>query len=526
MSVRALESWQQFVLDHGWRAVGPHVAHALGRTPAEIEGVRRTGACRRLDERKEFAALFALWHGRPPEDAEWPKPRKAGMHRTYEWLLPEDTFLATLVGQMGLPEIRNAICARLREVTGDRRATRSKAAVQTRINKIGLQVSDVLGGITISDAAAEIGSLCTVQQAVAREYIRARRVGRLLVIPYDEWERWKGTRTFPPKGYVKLSSIREPLGISSDSKLPEFATFIPTAVRCNPYGNGPNTQYGTWYIAANVARKLVRDRHAGRPMPWHGKPLMTNLRVTFKLWEKRRHPKECPTCQQIWGPEGAPATFEDYCLRYAELDHGAKRHLTMKWTPGLTITEVAQHTKQPISRVRLAVANKVLPHIVLGRRQYVSRKDATLWAAHRAPTGEGRFAWISLDTAAKRYLFTTRELKRLIAKAEIESREGTQGAQRGITYVRPQQCAQRRDQLGFTEKEAAARLHITIPRLRQLLEGVNWRGAPRIPFVTLQAVKKRLESRAGFDLNEAAAELAMPVSWIEQQITAGLVRVS
>ncbi|MDF2461961.1 MAG: regulatory protein MerR [Ramlibacter sp.] len=261
-------------------------------------------------------------------------------------------------------------------------------------------------------------------------------------------------------------------------------------------------------------------------MPWHGKLLLDNLRVTFKLWQARQHPSDCPTCREIWGAKKAPTTFDDYCARYPDLDHGAKRHLTMKWSPGLTAAEVAERSGQPLSRVRLAIANNVLRHSVSGKRKYVSRTDATLWVAHRCPTGESRFSWIAVDTAAKRYLFTTREVWQLIAQGALESREGTAGAQRGLTYVRPQQCEQLRKEIGFTEKQAAARLHITVSRLRELLNGLNWRGAPKIPFVTLQAVKKRLDSRAGYDLREAAAELKTTVAWVEEHIAAGTVRVS
>ena len=133
-----------------------------------------------------------------------------------------------------------------------------------------------------------------------------------------------------------LTSIKKALSIRSD-KLSEFARagHIPTAKRCNPYGTkGPSTQFGTWWIDKKVAAKLVADRRAGRPMPWHGKPNPDNLRVTFKLWQKRKHPASCKTCAAIWGKKGAPRTFDDYALRYPPLAHGAKTASNPSLEPG------------------------------------------------------------------------------------------------------------------------------------------------------------------------------------------------
>src|SRR3546814_14009722 len=66
-----------------------------------------------------------------------------------------------------------------------------------------------------------------------------------------------------------------------------------------------------------------------RSMPWHAKPLLDNLRVTYRLWTKRKHPPSCKTCAKIWGKKSPPKTFEAYVLRYSSMAKGQKRHLTM-----------------------------------------------------------------------------------------------------------------------------------------------------------------------------------------------------
>src|SRR3546814_19684249 len=74
------------------------------------------------------------------------------------------------------------------------------------------------------------------------------------------------------------------------------------AVHCTPaVSSTSSSKWGTWYIDKAVADRLVKDRQAGRPMPWHAKPLLDNLRVTYRLWTKRKHPPSCKTCAKIWG---------------------------------------------------------------------------------------------------------------------------------------------------------------------------------------------------------------------------------
>lgn len=519
----------RFVVAYGRRARGRELAAVLGWPVAEIERIRRANVCKKLPKAKGFAELFALWHGRAPEDHEWPAPRKIGGQGSYEWLAPEVALLASLVGQVGVKEIAKVLTERLRQQTGDRTARRTASSVLVRVNLIGLQLSkDVLGGITVAEAGKEIGSLHTIYQAIRGKQLSTRLVGRIHVIPYNVWEAWKAKRVLPPAGHVQLSSIREALAIRSD-KLSEFARMglIPSAIRCNPYGTKTRTtQFGTWYVDKKVARKLVADRRAGRPMPWHGQPLQDNLRVTYRLWIERKHPASCPTCAEIWGKKGAPHSFEEYAKRYPPLAHGAKRHLTRVWTPGLTVAEAARHAGCTIYRVQSAIKNGVLATTPVGRRQHVSRTDATRWKARRCPTGTDDKSWLSLEAAAKRYLFTERELRGLIKRKQMKSRVGTFGAANGVTYVLKQQCAQLREKRGFTEEEAARRVGVSVTRLRTLLRGVNWRKADGIPLVTVQAVIKRLESREGYTITEAAKAVRKPRQWVLDRIQDGTIRVT
>lgn len=520
--------WQQFVLANGWRAQSYELAAVIGQPAKEIERVRRTGACTRLKKGKGFSELFALWHGRLPNDDEWPMPRKMGSNGTYEWQGPELALLASLVGRLGCAEIAQTLTNLLRERTGDLCAERTRNSVQLSINRIGMQSNDVLGGITTTEAGREIGSLAIIHQAIEKKHLRAVRVGRLWVIPHAVWKEWKAKRVFPPSGYVLLSSIRDAFSIRSD-KLSEFARmgYVPTAMRCNPYGTkGPSTQFGTWYIDKKVADKLLADRRVGRPMPWHGKPIADNLRTTFKLWEKRKHPASCKTCAEIWGKKGAPQSYGDYELRYPPLEHGAKRHLTRQWSPGLTIREVAAYAKCSVSYVRRAIGNGMLETTLEGRCQYVSRTDATRWKARKRPTGDSHKSWISLDTARNQYLFTLQELRSFVADKKLKSKIGTDGAARGVVYVSRHQCGQLREKIGFTEEQAARRVGVTVPRLRLLLDGVAWRKAAGIPLVTVQAAIKRLESREGYTIEEAATKVGMTVQWVLERKRDGTIRVN
>lgn len=476
-----------------------------------------------------FADLFSRFHGRPPEAEEWPIPLRR-KNRQYEWLAPEIALLATLVGRMGTAEMAAILTERLRQVTGDPAAVRSTNAIQLRVNAIGLQVSEPLGGITTREAGLEIGSYAIVMQAIARGDIKAHRVGRMWVIPPAAWTAWKAGRVFPPKGFVPLSSIREALAIRSDSKLCEFskAGYVPTAILCTPTASSRtgSSKRGTWYVCAKVARKLVADRRAGRPMPWHGKPNDHNLRITFKLWSSRKHPSSCDTCRTIWGAEGAPKTFDDYVRRYPPLAHGAKRHLTLPWSPGLTIAEVAAKAGCGVTQVRNAIDNgQIHPHHI-GRTAYISRTDATRWIERGAPTGSRASSWISFKTAEQRHGFSAAELHEFIRRGDLATKRIDNGPCYGQTFVSRHACAVLREKHGYTLAQAARKAGTTVQRFETLLRGVDWRGTGGIPLLTVQAVIDRLNSREGFTIEEAANFLDTSVEWIEQCIVDGVVRVS
>jgi hypothetical protein len=276
-----VKDWQRFVLEHGWRAYVHELAAVLGRTPKEIDRARVGAGCRKGKEPKRFAELFMLWHARPPRDDEWPAPLRQGAARAYEWQSREDALLATLVGRFDKVRIAKMLTERLRKLTGDRRARRTPASILVRMQKIGMQSRDVVGGITASDAGREVGSYCAVIHALEEKRLPSMKIGHHLVIPRDAWEEFKAERKLPPPGYVQLSTLKGPLSVRSD-KLSEFARagFVPTAEICTPF-TAKNAR-GVWFIDGQLARKLVRDRHAGRPMPWQGVPLHTNLKQSYR----------------------------------------------------------------------------------------------------------------------------------------------------------------------------------------------------------------------------------------------------
>src|SRR5271166_6170957 len=82
----------------------------------------------------------------------------------------------------------------------------------------------------------------------------------------------------------------------------------------------------------------------------------------------------------------------------------------------------------------------------------------------------------NLETAQQRYLFSIRDLKGFMASGALKSKTGTHGAMRGIVYVSKAQCARLREEIGFTEQEAARRAKITVPQFQDALRGADWRG--------------------------------------------------
>ncbi|MHB1057293.1 MAG: helix-turn-helix domain-containing protein [Rhodanobacter sp.] len=519
-------NWHSFVATAVAGFSAHYLAAIVGQPIAAVRKARPAGSVGRgrASDVAIFADLFARWHGRLPAAADWPTPLRSG-HGAYQWLPPEDELLASLVGRVGKPEISVILTERLRRVTGDKSASRNEQSVQIRINRLGMQTSDVVGGITIQQAGAEIGSVEIVRNAIrAKGGLKTHRLGRLIVIPHAEWERWKSTRAIAPPGYVHLASLRELLGISSDSKLPEFAQagYIPTAIRCNPAKPGVHSgRFGTWYVNPKVARRLVADRHAGRPMPWHGKPLLGNLKHSHARWVARKHPASCATCQAIWGATGAPKTFADYCERYPPLAHGAKRHLTLAWKPGLTPAEVAQQTRQGYQRVIDAIQSGALRASKDGRGWRITQTDATRWATRKHPDGSGKGSWISIRTASRWYDFTRAQIEAFIADKRVNTRTSA-----GKRLVMRQQVAELRQDVGYTDEQAAAKVGVTVAALRTLLEGVHWRQDGLIPLVTVQAVTKRLHSQQGYTIPEAASETGQSQAWVHDRIKDGTIRIT
>lgn len=522
-----MKDWQSFVIEHGARAQVYELAHVVGQPVEAVRKLRGRGVCVKRRRGKTFAELFTLWNGRAPTEKEWPRPRKDGGRGTYEWQAPEHQLLASLIGSIGFPEIAAILTKRLRKVTGDETAVRTKWSVYIAAQRIGLTSYDVVGGITVAKASRETGSRAILDHEIRLKRIAVRRVGRLLVIPYKEWERWKATRVAPPAGFMKLAKLKRALGIRSD-KLSEWARlgYIPTAVRCNTYGVGErSTRWGSWWLDPKVARKLIADRRAGRSMPWWGKPEPGNLKTTWRLLQKRRHPASCEACRKIWGPAGAPSKYDDYVRRYPPLEHGAKRHLTIKFNPGLTIGQLAHESGRSVAGVTRAIAAGVLRATKVGRTRYVTRSDATRWKVRNCPTGSGTRSWLSLQEAKRMYAFSLEELQAFIADGRLKKKIGTNGPMRGKGYVPRQQCAELRQELGYTEPEAARRVGVSVARLQVLLRALNWRGRGAIPLHTINAAIKREASKPGYSLAEAAQRVGKSTGWVEAQVRNGVIRI-
>lgn len=519
-----MTAWESFILEHGSHVRSHLLAAIVGQPEAAIDALRARVRPRN-GPRRTFQELFALFRGRAPQDEDWPRPRLSGRH-SYQWLAPELELLASLVGRMDTRAIAAVLTERLRTITGDPTAVRTRTAVQVRQNKIGLQSADVVGGISVQDAGREIGARAILYHHMRIGTLRFFKVGRNLVIPHDAWTAWKATRIFPPKGFIRLARLKKPLGIRSD-KLSEWARagYVPTAIRCTPIGTSEmSTRWGTWYIDPKVAKKLTADRRAGRPMPWWGKPEPYNLKVTWRCYQKRRHPEACETCRGIWGPAGAPMTWDDYVVRYPPLAHGAKRHLTRVWTPGLRIEDVAKDAGTAAATVSRAIASGVLRAHKYQGRVYITRTDATRWKARRCPSGGSFRSWLSVRTACRAYGFSRAELFRHVKSGRVRMKVGDHGPMRDVQYVLKQQVRELRNDIGFTECEAARRVGVSVARLRILLRGLHWRQAERIPFDTVTAAKKRQESENGATLGEVAKILGKSVAWVRAEIQAGTIR--
>lgn len=516
-------TWQEFVMKYGSNASARHLAFLLGVKEHQVNYLRG-GQCDRHLPRRGYAELFSLLHGRAPADHEWPPLKRA--HNGYEWQGPELALLASLTGRMSSPAIAALLTKRLRKLTGDPKAERTLSAINAKRQVTGVLACDLVGGISVPDAGREIRSSAMVYQAIDKGVLMPRRVGHRLLIPRDQWDAWKRSRVFPPDGYIPLASIRLKVGIVSD-KLSEHARagLIPTAIRCNPYGTKRHsTQFGTWYIAGDVARRLVADYRAGRPMPWHGAASASNLKATWKRFRQRQHPPSCTACAEIWGAGGAPHSFADYSARYPALDRAAKLHLTRPFgRGGLLVSEVARRANVARETVARAVAEGILKATSSGRPLRIAPASVDAWLAAGA-RGACPKTWISLATAKHWYAFSARQIRAHIAEGTLTSKTGTSGPQRGLTLVDKQECAELRARIGYTPSEAARRAGLSRAIALSVLRESGWKAGEPIDARQLKALTQLRAARRGASLEEAAEALRKPLAWVKQQVRAGLVR--
>lgn len=237
-------------------------------------------------------------------------------------------------------------------------------------------------------------------------------------------------------------------------------------------------------------------------------PRADNLKTTYQRWLDRRHPPECPDCKHIWGDQGPPDTFEDYAQRYPDLAHGAKRHLTVEWDPGLTVAEVASSIGCSQEHVREAIDNGMLEAREIGGVLHVTRTNVTRWKAAKAPAGDGARSWITLQGASERYGFTLEALQAMVDSGELSHRPGGADSGEGAVLVSRRQCGQLRDKVGYTVQEAAERLNVSVALIEEHLSQAGWRRSGELlPYETVRLLSRRLaEQRAGAQATQPGDE--------------------
>ncbi|MFK4706132.1 DNA-binding XRE family transcriptional regulator [Roseateles asaccharophilus] len=251
-------------------------------------------------------------------------------------------------------------------------------------------------------------------------------------------------------------------------------------------------------------------------------PRLDNLKTTYKRYVAKAHPASCPTCALIWGKKGAPQSFEDYAARYPALEHGAKRHLTQDWNPGLTFKQVADQAECDPEHVQEAFDNGMLEAADYAGTLYVSQTNATLWIKAGAPAGDSVKSWVSLEGAFERYGFSEAEVLAFIAAGRLKRYPGETDPP-GAILVSRRQCWQLRDELGYTPEHAAARLGVRLSDLPGLLEGLEWRPADGlIPLAVIRSAAKRL---GGASARPAPADINRP-GWLVAHDAAALAGIS
>lgn len=503
--------WQDFVLEHAQGLRHDATAHIVGVTEQEVRQIRyQAGAsnCRRLER---FAEVFKLWHGRDPQDSDWPVPRREGSSRCYQWHPPELALLVSQIGLLGPNEIATLLTHRLRKVTGDPRAARSRSAVMVRIQQLGLQVSDLQGAITVAEAAHQLRGRTPIDKAIKRGELVARRVGKYLALDLRSWKAWLEKRDIAPPGSVRLSTLKGPLGIKSD-KLSEWARagLIPDTVRVNLCGDGPTTQFGTWFILETTAKRLIADRAAGRPMPWAGKPYASNLATTWALYSKRRHHESCPDCSRIWSGLPAPRNLEEFSERYPPLTLSAKRHLTSNLSRGFTVMAAASYASCKTADVSAALRKGLLKRT----RGRITLAELQAWMGKGRPTGRTPLQWIAEETAMQRYGVTRQELRQI---QEITSRESN-----GVREYSRVQCA---EHFGpdYTRIRAARVLGVTPHKLDALCNGLEWQRHDIVTQSMMIQLRRRMEHSQGDTPTSAAKRLSVPLASVQAAIDEGVI---
>jgi len=378
--------------------------------------------------------------------------------------------------------------------------------------------------LTLAEAGREIGSHAEVQHAVRHGVLRAREVGHNKFVSRADWEAWKATRQPPNPADVRLADLSVQLGIQAD-RLNEYARkgLIPGAVRRKRFlkpGSDP-TKFGTWYLPRETADQLLANRATGATQPWQPGLQVEYADSVYDRWLEARHPASCEACAAIWGDAGPPKEKAEFVSRYAPLGKGAKFHLVRKWTPGLTVPALARKTGFSHVTIRRAINTGALQTINDGPKRRISDASAEACINQHSTLGAGADGWISLETAARQYHFTVSELEAHIAERTLRWRTSESRDKRELIQVRRGAVLKLRQRLGFSETHAAKLAKVTVAQLRAMLATVGERPPGAITIADLRLIIKKMRSRQGATLKEAAEELDRSVAWVKARLADG-----
>lgn len=514
------QDWQGFVLAHGWRARVHHLATVLQQPPSAINHVRAAGCTPQLKP-KEFAELFAIWHGRPPRDNEWPAPVKRGS--TYEVLPPELALVATLVGAQSTDEIAAVLTQRLCLLTCDMSAVRSRADVQRMRSSSGLVATDVQGGLTVSQAVKRAGrkdvTRVLLQQEIYKGRLRRFQVGRLSVIPARVFDEWLAARLpEPPDGWIKLWDIEEQLGFSrrSESRPSWYAKqgLIPGALFCAGH---------RWWVSPAVAEDLIRRRRAGLPMPWSGYSHPSCVKRSYALWRERKH-RACAECRAIWATVGGePRTFEAFFERWRKIPEATKRHLTKP--DGLSAIAAAARTGVEKHTIADAILNGILPARRIRGHWAIRPADLDRWVRRRVLTTNGgvrrlHHQPLTFKHAASRSRLSEGTLRRAVAAGTLTQVTRWDGRPGLLAH----QVAGLRARVGgYSVADAAGQLGVSAAAFLQSAKICGWQPGFAITRALVYAVKKHREAPWQLTIAQAAKRLRKSAAWVRRAIAAGAI---